>query len=96
MVFEGRYPDLSDEQIFDAYEQKLHGRTLSLLAKEPFRSEMLENLRRSLSTTFEPDKVEQILGDSQRAGFYQRDPAPFWPALPRPRYVRNRADKFLK
>ena len=69
MVFEGRYPDLSDEQIFDAYEQKLHGRTLSLPAKEPFRSEMLENLRRSLSTTFEPDKVEQILETASEQGF---------------------------
>ena len=30
---------------------------------------MLENLRRSLSTTFEPDKVEQILETASEQGF---------------------------
>lgn len=69
IIFEGRYPDLTDEQIYQAYEEKLRGRTLSLPQKEPFRSEMLDNLRRSLSTTFGPDKVEAILKTADEQGF---------------------------
>lgn len=69
LIFEGRYPDLTDEQIYQAYEEKLRGRTLPLPQKEPFRSEMLDNLRRSLSTTFAPDKVDDILKTADEQGF---------------------------
>ena len=69
LIFEGQYPDLTDDQIFAAYEEKLRGRTLSLPDKEPFRGEMLEKLRRSLATTYDSGKVEQILHAADEQGF---------------------------
>ena len=69
MIFEGEYPALTPEQIYDAYETKLQGRTLPLPAKEPYRSEMLNNLRRSLLTTFDPERTEAILKTADGKGF---------------------------
>lgn len=69
VIFEGGYPALTPEQIFDAYETKLQGRTLPLPAKELYRGEMLDNLRRSLLTTFDPERTEAILKTADEQGF---------------------------
>lgn len=69
MVFESRYPALTDEQIFAAYEQKYAGRTLPLPKNEAARAEMLASFRRALETTYSPGEVDEIVACAEQDGF---------------------------
>lgn len=69
MVFESHYPKLTDDQIFEAYEQKYAGRTLPLPKNEAARAETLATFRRALATTYPPEQVDEIVRRAEEDGF---------------------------
>ena len=69
MIFNEKYRDFKDEEIFDAYEDKYEGRQTNLPQKEPFKSETLELFKNALLTTYSEDEVKEILAKANEDGF---------------------------
>lgn len=61
MVFEGKYPDLSEKEIFDAFDSKYGDKKLDLPTKEEFRRDMLERFRGALLTTYDEKTADEIV-----------------------------------
>ncbi len=69
MVFDEKYRDFNDEEIFKAYEDKYEGRTTGLPQKEPYKSEKLELFKNALLTSYSEDEVKQIVDKAIEDGF---------------------------
>lgn len=69
MVFDEKYRDFTDEDIFKAYENKYEGRTTNLPQKEPYKSESLETFKNALLTSYSDDEVEKIFKKAIEDGF---------------------------
>ena len=69
MVFEGRYPDFTDEQICAAFDEKYDGRKLAM----PQSPQALENritaFRRALLTSYSPEETETIIAQALERGY---------------------------
>ena len=70
MVFDEVYPDLDEQALYDAFEQKLAGMQTPLPSKEPVRGRMLSQMRDSLLTSYSPEETEAILTEIQQNGFF--------------------------
>ena len=68
MVFDEKYPQLDEQQLYDAFETKLAGMRTQLPAKEPVRGKMLAQMRESLLTTYSPEETEAILAEIVEKG----------------------------
>lgn len=68
MVFDEAYPQLDEQALYDAYEEKLAGMRTPLPSKEPVRGKMLAQMRASLLTTYSPEETEAILAEIERKG----------------------------
>lgn len=68
MVFDETYPDLDEQALYDAYEEKLAGMRTPLPSKEPVRGQMLSRMRESLLTTYSPEETEAILAEIEQRG----------------------------
>ena len=69
VVFEGRYPALSNEQICAAYDEKYKGMK-TMLPKDPaHRQTMLSEFLRALRTTYNEEKCQQIVMAADEDGF---------------------------
>lgn len=69
MVFEEKYRDFTDEDIYKAYEEKYEGRITNLPQKEPYKSETLELFKNALLTSYPEDVVNEILEKAIEDGF---------------------------
>ena len=70
MVFDEVYPDLDEQALYDAFEQKLAGMQTPLPSKEPVRGRMLSQMRDALLTSYSPEETEAILTEIQQNGFF--------------------------
>ncbi len=61
MVFNDRYPNLTDEFVIEKYAEKYGEASMSLTKNEPYRSETLEDLRTALETSFDSAETSRIL-----------------------------------
>lgn len=68
MVFDETYPDLTREQIVNAFEEKNLGRMVKLPAAQPFRSNALARLRESLLTTYTKEETDVIMREAEENG----------------------------
>lgn len=68
MVFEGRYPNLTDDDIFDAFEAKYQGRGMDIPQNQPYQDEALARFRAALLTTFGPEEAEAIVEKARLSG----------------------------
>lgn len=69
MVFNEKYRDFSDEDIFKAYEDKFDGRITNLPEKEPYKSESLEAFKDALLTSYSDEEAEIILKKAIEDGY---------------------------
>jgi FMN reductase [NAD(P)H] len=68
MVFESRYPALSDDAIFAAYEAKYQGTSLPLPEDAARRDEDLDEYARALAVSFAPEKVSALVQKARQDG----------------------------
>ena len=69
VVFDEKYRDFTDEEIFKAYESKYEGRTTNLPQKDPYKSESLEKFKKALLTSYPDDEAQKILEKAIEDGF---------------------------
>lgn len=69
MVFDEKYKDFTDEDIFKAYEEKYDGRITNLPQQEPYRSESIETFKNALLTTYSEAEADEILKKAIEDGF---------------------------
>ena len=69
VIFEGGYPELTNEQICAAFDKKYMGMTTKLPKDPEHRQEMLKEFLRALRTTYNEEECHQILMDADKAGF---------------------------
>lgn len=69
MVFEGMYPQLSAEEICEAYDDKYSGMKMQLPPKEPYRSEFLARFAEALKTSFDEERLQNILQEADTRGY---------------------------
>ncbi len=69
VVFDEKYRDFTDEDIFKAYESKYEGRTTNLPQKDPYKSESLEKFKKALLTSYPDDEAQRILEKAIEDGF---------------------------
>ncbi len=69
MVFEGKYPDFTEEMIFDGFEAKYGGMKLDLPKNPEHMEERLDILKQALLTTYDPETVQQIVEAARKDGF---------------------------
>ncbi len=69
MVFNEKYKNFKEEDIFKAYEEKYEGRTINLPQMDPYKSESIETFKNALFTTYSDDEAEKILKQAIEDGF---------------------------
>ncbi len=69
MVFDEKYRNFTDNELFNAYEDKYEGRKTNLPQKEPFKSETLELFKNALLTTYSEEEVKKIIEKTIEDGF---------------------------
>ena len=69
VVFEGEYPELSNEQICAAYDEKYKGMKTMLPGDPERRQTILSEFLRALRTTYNEEKCQQIVMAADQAGF---------------------------
>lgn len=69
VVFDEKYRDFTDEDIFKAYESKYEGRTTNLPQKDPYKSESLEKFKKALLTSYSDEDAQKILEKAIEDGF---------------------------
>ena len=69
IVFEGRYPELSDAQICAAYDEKYRDRKLIMPQNETVLANRLTAFRKALLTTYSAEETEQIISQSLERGY---------------------------
>ncbi len=69
MVFEGRYPVLSDEEICAAFDEKYADRKLSMPQNEEALKERISVFRRALLTSFSEQETEDIISTALDLGY---------------------------
>lgn len=70
MVFEGKYPALSKEQICEAFDQKYEGKKLPLPAGSDACAERVNKFRRALETVYSAEKTEEIIQETINRGYF--------------------------
>lgn len=70
MVFDEVYPNLDEQALYEAFEEKLAGMKTPLPSKEPVRGKMLSQMRDALLTSYSPEETEAILDGIQQNGFF--------------------------
>lgn len=70
MVFDEVYPNLDEQALYDAFEEKLAGMKTPLPSREPVRGKMLSQMRDALLTSYSPEETEAILSEIQQNGFF--------------------------
>jgi len=68
IVFEGRYPDFTEDEICRAYNEKYKDRSFSLPENEETRRTILSKFERALKTTYPRERVEEILHQCEETG----------------------------
>lgn len=69
MVFEGRYPELSDDEICAAFDEKYEGKKLPMPPLASARKERIETFRRALMTSYSPEESERIITGAMECGY---------------------------
>lgn len=69
MVFEGCYPEMSDEEICSAFDEKYEGKKLTMPPLESARQERIETFRRALQTGYTPEESEHIIEQALERGY---------------------------
>ncbi len=69
VVFDEKYRDFADEDIFKAYESKYEGRTTNLPQKDPYKSESLEKFKKALLTSYSDEDAQKIFEKAVEDGF---------------------------
>lgn len=68
MVFENQYPDLTKEFIVEKYRNKYGDASTALPKTEPYRSEFLSALEKSMLTTYSVGETKEILEKAHKDG----------------------------
>lgn len=63
MVFDERYPELDAQALYDAFEEKLAGMRTPLPSNETTRDKMLNQMSRSLQTTYSAEETAEIIDE---------------------------------
>jgi len=69
VVFNSNYPNLSQEKICAAYDEKYAGMRMTLPSDPKKRQEILADFRRALLTTYTVEKTEQIISKAEQLGY---------------------------
>lgn len=69
MVFDEKYRDFTDEDIFNAYEEKYDGRITNLPQQDPYRAEAIETFKNALLTSYSEAEADEILKKAVEDGF---------------------------
>ena len=69
MVFEGKYRQFTEEEIYEGFEAKYAGKILELPKKEEFLEERLAQFKNALLTTYDEEKVNEIVEQARKDGF---------------------------
>ncbi|MBQ2817193.1 MAG: nitroreductase family protein [Clostridia bacterium] len=63
MIFDEKYPELDENSLYEAFEEKLQGMRMPLPKKDPARSRMLDTMKKSLLTTYSEEETEAIIAE---------------------------------
>lgn len=69
MVFEGVYPDFSDEEIIEAYDRKYENREIAFFDTTPAGKDRVARFRQSLLAVYPKEEAEQILQEALERGY---------------------------
>lgn len=69
IVFEGRYPKLSDEEICAGFDKKYEGKKLPMPPNETALHERLDKFRRALLTSYTEAETEEIIAQAKALGY---------------------------
>ena len=69
VVFEGDYPQLTEEEICAAYDAKYVGRKLTIPKNTETANAMIEKFRRALHYSYNDEQTEQIVREVQDRGY---------------------------
>lgn len=70
-VFDGKYPELTDEQILKGFEAKYHRNYRSIPTAESAQKEWMERFRVALSTTYSEAEIEEIVHEVEEQGYFK-------------------------
>ena len=69
MVFDGKYPDLKDEEIIAAYTEKYKDARMPLPPNEEFKKERLDKFKEALLTSYSKEEADDIIKKASELGF---------------------------
>lgn len=70
LVFESRYPDLSNDQICVAFDEKYKGRKLPIPTNPGAKTEYINKFRRAMNTFYSEDETDTIINDVVNRGYF--------------------------